>query len=296
MTKSSINDIFDKTSFLHGANAVYIEQMFERFQNNPADIPDDWRTFFSGITDNLNQQNILRASWASQNVETNNEEDTLENINESEIKIESQILNKDNIVTSEVFKEQVFDSIRAIRLIRAYRVNGHLASNLDPLNLKEIKTYSELDYRNYGFKENDLDKEIFIDGSLGLNFAKLRNIIVITGKDHVKINKLLKKFRVQVIKNLNYNEGINSSISLGIKKLPRNSLSTMICLADMPLLKSEDYNSMVQFEEKFKNKSKIKNKNNVLLVLAWNFYDDIKKNNLNLSDNFVNIKELETSN
>ena len=45
-----------------------------------------------------------------------------------------------------------------------------------------------------------------------------------------------------------------------------------------------------------KNKSKIKNKNNVLLVLAWNFYDDIKKNNLNLSDNFVNIKELESSN
>ncbi len=45
-----------------------------------------------------------------------------------------------------------------------------------------------------------------------------------------------------------------------------------------------------------KNKSKIKNKNNVLLVLAWNFYDDIKKNNLNLSENFVNIKELEFSN
>ena len=45
-----------------------------------------------------------------------------------------------------------------------------------------------------------------------------------------------------------------------------------------------------------KNKSKIKNKNNVLLVLAWNFYDDIKKNNLNLSDNFINIKELESSN
>ena len=87
--------------------------------------------------------------------------------------------------------------------------------------------------------------------------SKLRNIIVITGKDHVKINKLLKEFRVQVIKNLRFNEGINSSISLGIKKLPRNSLSTMICLADMPLLKSEDYNSMVQFEEKFRNKSKI---------------------------------------
>tara|TARA_B100000575_G_scaffold254513_1_gene223754 strand:- start:278 stop:2830 length:2553 start_codon:yes stop_codon:yes gene_type:complete len=45
-----------------------------------------------------------------------------------------------------------------------------------------------------------------------------------------------------------------------------------------------------------KNKSKIKNKDNILLVLAWNFYDDIKKNNLDLSNNFVNIKELESSN
>ena len=44
-----------------------------------------------------------------------------------------------------------------------------------------------------------------------------------------------------------------------------------------------------------KNKSQIKNKNNTLLVLAWNFYKDIKNNNLGLSDNFINIKELESS-
>ena len=40
-------------------------------------------------------------------------------------------------------------------------------------------------------------------------------------------------------------------------------------------------------------KSKIKDKNNFLVVLAWNFFQDIKKNNLNLSNNFINIKELE---
>ena len=44
-----------------------------------------------------------------------------------------------------------------------------------------------------------------------------------------------------------------------------------------------------------KNKSKIKDKKNILLVLAWNFYNDIKKNNKDLSDNFVNIKELESN-
>ena len=42
-----------------------------------------------------------------------------------------------------------------------------------------------------------------------------------------------------------------------------------------------------------KSKSKIKNKNNYLIVLAWNFYKDIKKNNSNLSENFINIKDLE---
>ena len=45
-----------------------------------------------------------------------------------------------------------------------------------------------------------------------------------------------------------------------------------------------------------KSKLKIKNKNNVLLVLAWNFFNDIKKNNSELSNNFINIKELETNN
>ena len=42
-----------------------------------------------------------------------------------------------------------------------------------------------------------------------------------------------------------------------------------------------------------KNKSYIKNKDNTLIVLAWNFFKDIKKNNSNLSDNFINIKDLE---
>ena len=44
-----------------------------------------------------------------------------------------------------------------------------------------------------------------------------------------------------------------------------------------------------------KNKSKIKNKNNILIVLAWNFFQDIKKNNLSLSDNIINIKDLEVN-
>ena len=178
MAKTSTNDIFDKTSFLHGSNATYIEQMYEKYQTDPSQIPEDWQTFFSGLSKNLNEQNILRASWSNNDFPT--EEDLAININSSwEKKPYKANENTSTNISSDELKEQIYDSIRAIRLIRAFRVNGHLASKLDPLNLKEIKNYPELDYRNYGFEEKDLSKEIFIDGSLGLNFTTLNEIISI---------------------------------------------------------------------------------------------------------------------
>ena len=44
---------------------------------------------------------------------------------------------------------------------------------------------------------------------------------------------------------------------------------------------------------KIKSKSQIKNSKNTMIVLAWNFFKDIKKNNLKISNNFINIKDLE---
>ena len=42
------------------------------------------------------------------------------------------------------------------------------------------------------------------------------------------------------------------------------------------------------------SKEKITDKNNTIIVLAWNFFDDIKKNNLQLSEDFISIKDLES--
>ena len=87
--------------------------------------------------------------------------------------------------------------------------------------------------------------------------SKADNIFVVTGKDHLKINEVLRKFRVKVLKNTNYHLGINSSISFGINALDKKSNSVMICLADMPLLKSEDYDNLLHFENEMGGKSKI---------------------------------------
>ncbi len=62
-------------------------------------------------------------------------------------------------------------------LIRAYRVNGHLIGNLDPLRLTPPRAHPELDPATYGFTSADLDHQIYIDNVLGLETASLRQII-----------------------------------------------------------------------------------------------------------------------
>src|SRR5690606_15826060 len=69
------------------------------------------------------------------------------------------------------------DSIRALMLIRAYRVRGHLAANLDPLGLEERTPHPELDPEAYGFGPEDMDRPIFIDNVLGLETATVRQIM-----------------------------------------------------------------------------------------------------------------------
>ena len=69
------------------------------------------------------------------------------------------------------------DSVRALMMIRAYRMRGHLAADLDPLKLRSPKPQPELDPASYGFSDADLDRPIFIDKVLGLEQATIRQII-----------------------------------------------------------------------------------------------------------------------
>ena len=175
MTKIQSNDTFEKTSFLHGTNTAYIEQMYEKFRTNPNNIPKDWREFFTDIKSKLDNETTLKASWDQASSQIGDQYlNTLDDYKFKDPLTKSEFKSSPESID---YKEQIIDSIRAIRLIRAYRVNGHLVSNLDPLNLKEVRNYTELDYQSYGFEEKDLEKKIFIDGSLGLNFAKLGEII-----------------------------------------------------------------------------------------------------------------------
>jgi 2-oxoglutarate dehydrogenase E1 component len=80
-------------------------------------------------------------------------------------------------VAPDQIRRATLDSIRALMLIRAYRVRGHLEANLDPLGLMKPEAHPELDPKSYGFAESDLDRPIFINYVLGLETATMRQII-----------------------------------------------------------------------------------------------------------------------
>ena len=72
MSKLSDNEIFEKTSFLHGTNIAFIEQMYEKYLHNPLSVPTDWQTFFSGISDQPSNE-MKDASWSEyKDIKSNN--------------------------------------------------------------------------------------------------------------------------------------------------------------------------------------------------------------------------------
>jgi 2-oxoglutarate dehydrogenase E1 component len=69
------------------------------------------------------------------------------------------------------------DSIRAMLLIRTYRVRGHLAANLDPLGLAKRDLPSDLTPEYHGFSGADIDRRVYIGGTLGLEWTTIREIV-----------------------------------------------------------------------------------------------------------------------
>jgi 2-oxoglutarate dehydrogenase E1 component len=188
MSRQDANAAFARTSFLYGGNAAYVEQLQSRYEINPGSVDAEWRTFFESLKDD--RSDVIKSaggpSWqrpafpradgellAALTGDWAGVERTLGD------KVKSKAQAKGVEISPEHVQRATRDSIRALMLIRAYRARGHFHAKLDPLALEPEKNEEELDPRSYGFAEADLDRSIFLDNVLGLEFANLREIIAI---------------------------------------------------------------------------------------------------------------------
>ncbi|MCS6759076.1 MAG: 2-oxoglutarate dehydrogenase E1 component [Candidatus Devosia euplotis] len=195
MTRQEKNDTFLLTSFLYGGNADYIEQLYSRYKSEPSSVDETWQSFFSKLDDgeDVVQQNADGPSWSrpdwpqSANGELVSALDG--NWGEIAIKTEKAISKKAQalgVATSSVedVLQATRDSIRAIMMIRAYRMRGHLHADLDPLKMKADEPAPELDPKSYGFTDADYGRKIFIDNYLGLEYATIPEMLAILSRTY----------------------------------------------------------------------------------------------------------------
>lgn len=184
------NDQFSLTSFLYGGNADYIEELYSSYQDDPSSVNEEWREFFSGLKDEAGdvRKNAEGASWSKPNwpIAANGELVSALDGNwglvekHLEKKVRDKAADGGAVLSDADVLRATRDSVRAIMMIRAYRMRGHLHANLDPLGLaKPIEDYNELSPLTYGFTEADYDRKIFIDNVLGLEYATIRQMLEI---------------------------------------------------------------------------------------------------------------------
>src|SRR3982751_5809274 len=98
----------------------------------------------------------------------------------------------------QAIRQAAEDSIRAMMLIRTYRVRGHLAADLDPLRLTRRDVRAAPTSENTAFSEPDLDRPIWLCGALGFEQATVRESVAVlqrnycghVGLEYMHINEL----------------------------------------------------------------------------------------------------------
>ena len=189
MSRQDANAAFARTSFLYGGNADYVEDLYARYETDPESVDAEWQAFFKSLKDE--RADVLRSargpSWQRPNWPLRPRGELVAALDGDWREVEKGVADKVKAraqvtgveLSAAEVQQATRDSIHALMLIRAYRARGHFYANLDPLGLEPHKDEVDLDPRSYGFTDADMDRKIFIDRVLGLEFGTLREILAI---------------------------------------------------------------------------------------------------------------------
>ena len=174
MASNKGNIIFEKTSFLQGGNSPFIKELYLKYLNNPKSIPRSWIEFFDGLNEDQEviKKEMLGPSWAprkNKNLQTNFFDKEI--IEDKHSPVDGASISQEN------YEKEKKQSVKAIALIRAYRIRGHLIANLDPLEMMERKYLQELHPADHGFKKEDCDKKIYVGEYMDRGYATINELL-----------------------------------------------------------------------------------------------------------------------
>ncbi|PWC32747.1 2-oxoglutarate dehydrogenase E1 component [Azospirillum sp. TSO35-2] len=194
----------EQTSFLFGSNAGYVAELYARFLADPTNVDPSWNGFFKDLDEDSRAvlDELRGASWTMSDLEdpkskrdpiaesfvvngaapSNGNAAALEGPGNGAMLAHTQQVYGG--ISHQQLRAATLDSIRALMLIRVFRVRGHMNAHFDPLGLEKREPHPELDPATYGFGPGDLDRPIFLNYSLGLETATLRQILDILHKTY----------------------------------------------------------------------------------------------------------------
>ncbi len=161
-------------SYLYGHNTNYIEELYAQYATDRSLVSAAWREIFDDLasdeTATRSELSITRGNHGVADHHRRGQESP------ASMPLPAGAPppgSRESVAEFALAR----DSIRILMMIRAYRVRGHLAADLDPLGLDCDRNHPELDPRTYGFIEQDYGREFFVDGVLGLQRATLEQIL-----------------------------------------------------------------------------------------------------------------------
>ena len=173
---STVSDVSAEIdlSLLSGANATFIAEMNRAWRADPKSVDQNWNAYFEAFGDLAYGGDEAESgpSWGRAPSRVIGAVDP-----DASIKAVAEGHVSGRTMNATDMRAATLDSLRAVMLIRAYRIRGHLIADLDPLSLEDKPLHPELDPKSYGFGDDDWDRPIFIDHVLGLETATLSEII-----------------------------------------------------------------------------------------------------------------------
>ncbi|WP_206364553.1 2-oxoglutarate dehydrogenase E1 component [Sphingomonas pokkalii] len=164
-----------------GVSPGFVETLYRRYKSDPASVEPSWRAWFEGLESTASGPSWRRANWPLTETDalTAGLDPTQMEPAPKPAKGGAPAKPATPAASTADVTKAAEDSIRAMMLIRTYRVRGHLAANLDPLGLARQNLPADLTPEYHGFSGADLDRPIYLGGALGLQHGTVREIVAI---------------------------------------------------------------------------------------------------------------------
>ncbi len=172
MSAKETMSALQSSAYLFGANAPYLEELYESYLNDPASVSENWRDYFDTLS-NLQAVDGSRSSDIAHSAIIESFAQRAQSNLAQRAAIQPGNAADDAKVLAASGKQVYVQA-----LIDAYRFLGTRWANLDPLKRQERPLLPELDPSFYGLTEADMDTT-FHAGNLHFGFQKatLREIV-----------------------------------------------------------------------------------------------------------------------